>query len=148
MTSINDPMAAERLRTIMTDRIDDAATVSDEGELGAHLSGELLAEFAGVTFERMTNEHGVQVRRVAGRTGWEVDPEPDAPWPAPRTSAYALEGHVVDAAEIEAWIKRHRDRDRRHPAAVRCVDAMLDDLRDHFVTGTPLDQDVAKSDNG
>lgn len=148
MTSINDPMAAEQLRTIMTDRIEYADESAGQTSTADHLGGELLTEFPGVTFERMTNEHGVHVRRVAGRTAWEVDPEPNAPWPAPRTSAYALEGHVVDAAEIEAWIKRHRDRDRRHPAAVRCVDAMLDDLRDHFVTGTPLDQDVAKSDNG
>lgn len=48
------------------------------------------------------------------------------------------------AVEIEEWIKGRRDEAKSWPAAYpsETLDQLLDDFRDHMVTGTPLSEVV------
>lgn len=50
--------------------------------------------------------------------------------------------------EFEAWLKRQRDQyssavQYGHPPAWHVIDELLDRFRDHMLTGTPLDREVA-----
>ncbi len=66
-----DALAAERLRTIVTDSVGWAV------RNGAPTDEALFADIdpSSARFERMTNEHGVPMRRVGVVTAWEVDPD-------------------------------------------------------------------------
>ncbi len=71
----NDPMARERLRTILADRIEYADAANGHQTTADTLAPELLTEFGAMRFEYKVNEHDVPVRRVVAATVWEVDPE-------------------------------------------------------------------------
>jgi hypothetical protein len=45
---------------------------------------------------------------------------------------------TVPMADVEAWLKRQRNG-RRYAIGQGALDDALDDLREHFQTGTPLD---------
>lgn len=54
------------------------------------------------------------------------------------------------AITVETWLKRHRDRHAEppdspyaHPPVWHWTDELLNDLRDHVDTGTPLTEPVA-----
>ncbi len=142
----NDPMAAERLRTILTDRLDYAHNGSGEIEgSAAYFAGQLVSDpaaFTAIGYERTVNTHGVHVRRVAGRTAWEVDP-------GLHPGAGTLAACVLDAEYVKAWVTQRRaeyreaaaDGDRDAATSWRAIDELLDDLRRYALTGKLFDQD-------
>lgn len=67
----HDPMAHERLRTILNSAADDAWVEDDFSQRIGDIAAD---QFPEARFERQVNEHGVAVRRVVAVTEWEVDP--------------------------------------------------------------------------
>jgi hypothetical protein len=76
-----DPLAHERLRTILTDRIDagfyQGGEIAEQADPDA-VAGDILDAFPDAHFEYRTNDAGVAVRRVVAEGAWETDPA----WPA------------------------------------------------------------------
>ena len=75
MTS-TDPLAHERFRTILSDRVHDIDMETDSyHDLSAgDVVDQLAAEFPEAHFEYRTNEQGVRVRKVVVKSREEVDP--------------------------------------------------------------------------
>ena len=59
-------------------------------------------------------------------------------WPGPPGPHRAQRG-----SDVEAWIKRHRDKLPRVSESWADLDWLLDDYREHADTGTPLGAEVA-----
>lgn len=87
-----------------------------------------------------------------------TDPEKMENWPIQKKFAYdqgfkagQLETTRRFSAEVEAWIKFHRDEfgstegQWSTEAEWRALDVLLDDWREHMQTGTPLSQAVVRT---
>lgn len=60
--------------------------------------------------------------------------------PTPESQPVDPTGAVLESAI--AWLKRRRDEHQRDTEAWNVLDAAVDDMRDHYYTGTPLDKPV------
>jgi hypothetical protein len=76
----NDPMATERLRTLLTDAT--RAAAFDAYGMGGDADPEVVTDavmgsvVTGATFEREVNAKGVPMRRLHVVGEWEMDPNP------------------------------------------------------------------------
>lgn len=84
-------------------------------------------------------------------SGLRVEQETADGW-TPVEPAEDVDEAVWRHADVEAWLKAHREAYRSNPSdgsdgrtgAWWAIDGVLDDLRDHFCTGMPLHRDVQR----
>lgn len=111
MTSI-DPLAGERFRTILGDRLHDIDLDFDGVDVSTgDLVDRIIDEFPQAHFEYRVNEAGVRVRKVVVESREESDPNQDSVDPIPERSPRSIvEAAREDYANARAIADGLQDR--------------------------------------
>lgn len=101
----SDPMAVERLRTLIVEALIAPHSGVDLHEIAASAAAKeiRLEVLRNVTFQHDVNSAGVPMRRVVAYGEWEIDPEPAQhayPTPPERTRIEAAAGRALTEDEI------------------------------------------------